>query len=181
MTAITFQTGDGSIMVNATEMAKPFGKRPVDWLRLPSTEKFIQALSEVRKSHNVITQKGGIDGGGTLFHEDIALEFARWLATEFRNCVSLNRLIRASWCGIILNAKISLMAPLSWRGLLLHTLHIFQNWEYCGNVKNAINSLIADCVLLSRDGEIRTPDTLLPKHLHIMSARNKINKTVRLL
>lgn len=36
---------------NATEMAKPFGKRPVDWLRLPDTKAYIDALLEVGKSH----------------------------------------------------------------------------------------------------------------------------------
>lgn len=33
---ITFQKGD-SVMVNATEMAKPFGKLVGDWLRLKAT------------------------------------------------------------------------------------------------------------------------------------------------
>lgn len=82
--------GDG-VMVNATEMANPFGKRPTDWLRLPSTVSFINSLTEVRKNHNVNYQaikivKGGKTGEirqGTWFHEDVALEFARWLAPEF--------------------------------------------------------------------------------------------------
>ena len=48
---------------NATEIAALFGKRPIDWLRLPETERYITALckheadksgkSEVRKSHFV--------------------------------------------------------------------------------------------------------------------------------
>ena len=38
-------------MVNATEMTKPFNKRPIDWLRLPSTDMFIKELEAVRKSH----------------------------------------------------------------------------------------------------------------------------------
>lgn len=33
---VSFKKGD-SVMVNATEMAKPFGKRPNDYLSLPST------------------------------------------------------------------------------------------------------------------------------------------------
>ena len=84
---ITFQNGDG-ILVNATEMAKSFGKRPVDWLRLPSTQEFIKELAEVRKSHItqlVVTAKGGNDrtAQGTWMHEDVALEFARWLSPAF--------------------------------------------------------------------------------------------------
>lgn len=85
---ITF-TGRDDVMINATEMAKAFGKRPVDWLRLPSTEDFIKTLSEVRKSHFtnlIVTQKGNYSDGtnqGTWFHEDVAIEFARWLSPEF--------------------------------------------------------------------------------------------------
>lgn len=73
-------------MVNATEMAKPFGKRPAKWLELPSTKEFLVALTEVRKSDFALiqTDKGGINGGGgTWMHEDVALEFARWLSPAF--------------------------------------------------------------------------------------------------
>ena len=73
-------------MVNATEMAKSFGKRPAKWLELPSTKEFLAALTDVRKSDFALiqTEKGGIDGGGgTWMHEDVALEFARWLSPAF--------------------------------------------------------------------------------------------------
>ena len=38
---ITFQLGDAT-MVNATQMAKPFNKRPVDWLRFNQSQEFLQ-------------------------------------------------------------------------------------------------------------------------------------------
>ena len=84
---ITFQKGD-SVMVNATEMAKPFGKRPIDYLRLPSTNELLSAI--VRKSHIsenqlVISKQGSAEnGGGTWMHEDVALDFAQWLSVDFR-------------------------------------------------------------------------------------------------
>lgn len=88
-TPVSFEVGNG-IMVNATEMAKPFGKLPHEWLRLPSTKEFINELTNVRKSLNVdfqavITKRGGINPneGGTWLHEDVALEFARWLSPTF--------------------------------------------------------------------------------------------------
>lgn len=88
-TSVSFEVGNG-IMVNATEMAKPFGKLPHEWLRLPSTKEFINELTNVRKSLNVdfqavITKRGGINPneGGTWLHEDVALEFARWLSPTF--------------------------------------------------------------------------------------------------
>lgn len=83
---ITFQIGE-AMMVNATEMAKPFGKRPAKWLELPTTKNFLAKLAEVRKSDNgfVVTVKGGNDrtAQGTWLHEDVALEFARWLSPSF--------------------------------------------------------------------------------------------------
>jgi phage antirepressor protein len=82
---ISFANGK-NVMVNATEMAKTFGKRPAKWLELPSTKEFLAALTDVRKSDFALiqTDKGGISGGGgTWMHEDVALEFARWLSPAF--------------------------------------------------------------------------------------------------
>lgn len=86
---VTFARKDGVTMVNATQMAKNFGKRPNDWFNLPSTKSFLGVLSDTRKSCNAEFQavrvvKGGINGGGaTWMHEDVALEFARWLSPAF--------------------------------------------------------------------------------------------------
>ena len=76
---ITFQIGEAT-MVNATQMAKPFGKRPAKWLELPTTKEFIAELGAIRKSDRLIESINGI---GTWFHEDVALEFARWLSPQF--------------------------------------------------------------------------------------------------
>ena len=82
---VTFQVGNTDIMINATEMAKPFGKQPSDWLRLKSTEEFLTALASVRgipRTDMLLKiQGGGIQG--TWMHEDVALEFARWLSPAF--------------------------------------------------------------------------------------------------
>lgn len=108
--AITFNTGDG-IMVNATEMAKSFGKRVNDWLRLAATREFLKALADYRGNSKAgipalaenqhVTEGDGeplqahptdfvkvVHGGkngkhGTWFHEDVAMEFARWLSPKF--------------------------------------------------------------------------------------------------
>jgi hypothetical protein len=103
---VTFNTGK-STMINATEMAKPFGKRPAKWLELPSTKTFLSSLCEVRKSdiiNLVVTAKGnsGSFQQGTWMHEDVAMEFARWLSPEF-----------AIWCNdrikeLLLNGKVEL-------------------------------------------------------------------------
>lgn len=76
---------DQYVMISATEMAKAFpGKRPTDWLKSQSTKEFIAALSGVRKivPSDLVRVING-DGGGTWMHEDVALEFARWLSPAF--------------------------------------------------------------------------------------------------
>ena len=84
-TEITFQHG-ANVMVNATEMAKPFGKTTKDWLRTQQTQAFIKELSVVRKcltADLVVVKQGGNDIQGTWMHEDVAMEFARWLSPKF--------------------------------------------------------------------------------------------------
>jgi hypothetical protein len=97
---------EGETFVNATEMAKPFGKRPIDFLKLKSTQEYIQVLesevkslhftnTEVRNPHIglndsngvVISRKGGDMNSfdqGTWMHELLALEFAGWLSPAFK-------------------------------------------------------------------------------------------------
>lgn len=82
---ITFQKGD-SVMVNATEMAKPFGKLAKDWLSNKSTKEFLSTLSAVRTiplTDLVEIKQGGNSEQGTWMHEDVAMEFARWLSPAF--------------------------------------------------------------------------------------------------
>lgn len=81
---ITFNNGD-SVMVNATEMAKPFGKDAYGWLRNDSTKEFMNELAKTRNcgmADLVQVSRGG-DNPGTWMHEDVALEFARWLHPGF--------------------------------------------------------------------------------------------------
>jgi len=83
---ITFQIGNGDVMVNATEMAKPFSKSPSEYLRLPSTRKLIEAVmgkSRIDENQLVRTLRGG-NIQGTWIHEDIALDFAQWLSVDFK-------------------------------------------------------------------------------------------------
>ena len=45
---VTFEIGDRQVMVNASQMARPFRKQPSDWTRLKQTGDFIASLSSVR-------------------------------------------------------------------------------------------------------------------------------------
>lgn len=89
-TPITFENKDGKVMVNATEMAKPFGRQPNDWLKTEQAQRMIKAITETKKigsveNQLVVTVKGGNDLSkqGTWMHEDVALVFAQWLSPEF--------------------------------------------------------------------------------------------------
>ena len=83
---ISFNKGE-NVMINATQMAKPFGneKRPQFWLGNQYVKDYIEELSKARNialADLVIVTKGG-NNPGTWMHEDVALEFARWLNPSF--------------------------------------------------------------------------------------------------
>lgn len=81
---ISFSNENG-VMVNATNMAKPFGKRTSDWLSTKYAKEFIEEYAKTRKTVLAdlvqVTQGGAYPG--TWMHEDVALEFARWLSPGF--------------------------------------------------------------------------------------------------
>lgn len=84
---ITFENKDGKMMVNATQMAKAFGhgKEPNYWLKTQAAKDFIEALIASRNLDAADLQRV-VNGGkdfGTWFHEDVALEYARWLSPKF--------------------------------------------------------------------------------------------------
>lgn len=77
------------VMINATEMAKMFGKRIDVYLKTQPTKAFIDALqfppvgvNSIPLSYEQIIQtKGHL---GTFMHRKLALDFAAWLDVNFR-------------------------------------------------------------------------------------------------
>jgi len=78
---------------NATKMAKPFGKKVVEFLRIKPTQEYIQIVLEDINSKGdqghhwkyedlVKITKGRY--GGTYLHNELAFEFAGWLSPIFR-------------------------------------------------------------------------------------------------
>ena len=82
---ITFEKKNGKMMVNATQMAKAFGKKPSDWLRTEQANRIIDAVSASQKCEptDLVVVINGGDGYGSWMHEDVALPFAQWLSPEF--------------------------------------------------------------------------------------------------
>lgn len=84
-TEIHFLLGnEKNVMVNATEMAKAFGKRTKDFLANQSTKDFIfeveQTLKSVRSDLKIIDNRGHM---GIYFERRLALKFATWLDVKF--------------------------------------------------------------------------------------------------
>lgn len=81
--------GDG--WLHATEIAERFGKLPNEWLRLPDTVAYLEAMERTcGKIPYVKTSRARADrGGGTWLHPKLAVVFARWLSPDF-----------AVWCDL---------------------------------------------------------------------------------
>lgn len=88
---ISFEFSDGNKMINATEMARPFGKLVGGFLRLQSTKDYILLLEDrYADLHNVtkrevlrVVQGGFPELQGTWMDEKLALKFAAWLSPAF--------------------------------------------------------------------------------------------------
>ncbi len=78
---------------NATAAAAHFGKRPVDWLALDSTQEYIATLCDLLRSEKSSLLKVKRGGRGkqdaTWFHPKLAVPLARWCDVRF-----------AVWCDI---------------------------------------------------------------------------------
>lgn len=70
---------------NATAVSEKYGKRPNDWLVLPSTQEYLTALERrYGKILYVKTSRARADrGGGTWLHPKLAVRFAQWLDIDF--------------------------------------------------------------------------------------------------
>lgn len=92
------QSAGFDMMVNATEMARPFGinKQPTRWLRLKEAKDYINSFKAYVKSdmqnlhiiplEPVMTVRGIYADGtrqGTWMHRWVAIRFAQWLHPDF--------------------------------------------------------------------------------------------------
>lgn len=77
--------------INATKVAKRFGRLPNEWLRLNETQSYMRALAaavNAGEPRNLIQTVRGRNGG-TWLHPKLAVHFARWLDVYF-----------AVWCDL---------------------------------------------------------------------------------
>lgn len=76
------------ILINATDMARPYNKRPVDYLRQIYVNELVSTIvsqTHISKDQLVIKMRGSSEnGGGTWLYEDVAIDFAQWLDVKFK-------------------------------------------------------------------------------------------------
>lgn len=74
------------VMVNATQLAKIYGKRPNDYLSLPATNQLINAITRkhgIAENQLIRTERGGISPG-TWMHRLIVVDFCQWLDIDLK-------------------------------------------------------------------------------------------------
>lgn len=81
--------------INATDIAKRFGRRPVDWLKQKETQEYIAALADALKSdpESLYETRKGKGVAGTWLHPKLGVRFAQWLDVRF-----------AVWCDLHIDA-----------------------------------------------------------------------------
>jgi hypothetical protein len=87
---VLFQT---DAFINATAIAKQFNKLPKDYLKSERTKEYIESIRRIIliEQNQLVIVKGGSteNGGGTWLHPKLAIDFARWLSSDF-----------AVWCDL---------------------------------------------------------------------------------
>ena len=85
---VDFELGNINLLVNATEMAKIFGKDVPDFMILKQTKDFISeclnnqnsGYLNIEKEDDLVSSK---QKSGTWMHRILALKFAAWLSPSF--------------------------------------------------------------------------------------------------
>jgi KilA-N domain len=79
--------------INATAIAKQFNKQPKDYLKSRRTQEYIESIRRIllmEQNQLVRVQNGGNPQEiGTWLHPKLAIDFARWLSSDF-----------AVWCDL---------------------------------------------------------------------------------
>lgn len=124
---------------DATSAADHFGKRVNDWIALPSTQEYIQALDDLsRDDSDFNTRKSGIKKwiqtrkgrtGGTWLSPHLAIRFAQWLDVRF-----------AVWCDIQIRA-------------LMEGQHPWYEWKHTRHAASASYKVMAEMLTMARESQ----------------------------
>lgn len=123
---------------NATKAAERYGKLPNEWIRLPSTQEYISALSEHSKCGEIPylkTVRG--KSGGTWLHPKLAVRFAQWLDVKF-----------AIWCDEQIDD-------------LLRGTHHHYDWQKLRHEAASSYKVMSAVLQMSRESQGKSSD---PRH-----------------
>ncbi len=114
---------------NATIAAAHYGKRPVDWLALDSTQEYIETLADFSncEKSSLLKTRAGRHNGGTWLHPKLAVPFARWLDVRF-----------AIWCDVQIEG-------------LLKGRHPHYDWKRARSEAASSFKVMADVLKLVRE------------------------------
>lgn len=76
---------EDSMFFNATEMAKPFNKSPSDFWKQSQNNDYLKSLITLYGGNkdSYVRTRTGRKYGGTWMAQKLALQFARWLSSDF--------------------------------------------------------------------------------------------------
>jgi hypothetical protein len=122
--SVIFQSDDAYI--NATLIAKSFGKQPADYLKQKRTIEYIEGVKRNRLTEQNqlvrVIQGGSSDEQGTWLHPKLAIDFARWLNVDF-----------AIWCDMeiekLLKKEVT-VKPMSQIEALLQSVQLMVDIEH---------------------------------------------------
>jgi hypothetical protein len=76
-------------MINATEMAKAFEKRPSDYLKTKSAKEYLLFLNQAPSINYALHVVNGGSHQGTWMCYELALDFAKWLSLDYHHWINL--------------------------------------------------------------------------------------------
>lgn len=82
-TPIEFEVINGEVFANATLMCQAFDKRPINWLDLSSTKRYIEAVKARSVNLTLVESVQGGSNPRTRIHEKLILKLAQWLDIDF--------------------------------------------------------------------------------------------------
>lgn len=145
---------DGQVMqfndagwFNATVAADRFGKRPVNWLELDSTVRYMTSMSsalKVDKSDLLDIKKGR--SGGTWMHPKLAIAFARWLSDDF-----------AVWCDLQIDK-------------IIHGERESIDWGMMRHASKSSNKVANEILMMARQEQGKET-----KHFHYANEAKLVN------
>jgi hypothetical protein len=159
---------NGNIGVNLTQMARPFGKKPKDWLRSNEAKEYIAILTDVQKCPSTdlieVRRGGTIDEQGTwAYCHLLSIRFAQWLDKRF--AIAVDALILK-----LLTGELCVFNPADFETGLLPKLIHYGDIFLKGTFYNYIELLKACGLSISR-GSVRRRVRKNPQEF----LNNKIN------